>query len=200
MINTSALRALAIFSGTAQNTRGDSETWFSRVLRTTIVMAGAALTACASVPPHASQVIEVRVQAENQSSTGPFECEASNAVGRWQFVAPGSVSVDTSSSRLRINCKAPEGAVFEENATESEKHSATGKGAWEGAKTGAMFGAGFGFLWGAANTEKPFVALAPLAGLIYGVLIGGVAGAATSQGETHYPSPLVIRLRAFPSK
>lgn len=48
------------------------------------------------------QSVDVRVEADDPAWRGPLECQASNSLGNWVFVAPGSVAVAASTSALQI--------------------------------------------------------------------------------------------------
>lgn len=145
-----------------------------------------------------NQTIEVRVETADVALDGTLKCEASNQAGKWEFIAPGSVTVRKSASPLQISCKTLEGITVEALSTAPGNWTLSGSGAQKGAKIGTIAGGGAGLALGVA--ALPFSATLGLGiaagSTFYGNLIGSMVGFAADRGiEQCYPSPLVIRVR-----
>jgi hypothetical protein len=145
-----------------------------------------------------TQVIEVRVEADDQGWGGPLECQASNSFGIWQFFAPGTVTVQPGASPLQITCNVPAGSAMDASATglrayEKLKQSER-KGAATGAKVGATAGAALGVA--AAPVMGPaFAILLGVGSAFKGAELGGILGAVTAGDKMVYPSPITIHIK-----
>lgn len=153
-----------------------------------------------------TQVIEVRVEADDPAWGGPLECRASNSFGIWQFFAPGTVSVQPAVSPLKITCDVPAGSEMEASASRPGTREKAREGAREGAATGATVGAGAGVALGvaAAPVMGPVFAVMLAVGSTFkGAELGGMIGAlntgeAMEGDELLYPSPISIHIRRLP--
>lgn len=144
------------------------------------------------------QAIKVRVEADDPAWGGPLECQASNASGNWPFAAPGTVTVQASTSALQIKCKAPVGASAETSTMAPGGAEAARKGSAAGAKVGAGAGVALG-LW-AAPIMGPAALIFAVGGAFRGSEIGGIVGSVTANDRMGYPDPIVVRIkRAAPS-
>lgn len=172
-------------------------------LRLACCLIPALLAGCAAPRAPRMQVLEVRVEADDPA-WGALDCVASNAAGRWNFTAPGTVEVQGSTTPLEIRCRPPAGGSMEQSSTRSRPSAATREAAGEGAAAGAKVGAGAGAVLGvaAAPIMGPAFAIVLAAGAAArGAEIGGVAGAAKFGIDMEYPSPVVLRIqRASPRR
>lgn len=155
------------------------------------------LAGCANTIGPISQTVEVRVETPEADRAGPLECEASNAAGAWQFVAPGTVTVRISSP-LWITCKVPPGTVAERIVVAAQSSDAAREAAGKGARTGAVAGGAAGVALGiAAAPVMGALGVALAAGSAFrGAQIGGAVGLLKGGGPmSSYPQPIVIRIR-----
>ncbi len=153
----------------------------------------AAVSACAGPQP-----VEVQLESDDPAGQGPLQCEATNAAGRWKFVAPGTVTVRVSSPLL-ITCKLPPGAVAGESRTVATLDDAAREAARKGESTGAKVGGGTGLALGvaAAPVAGPaLILLLAAGGAMQGSLIGGATGSLSAGQGMTYPSPVVVRVTA----
>lgn len=161
---------------------------------------------CGLAPSKATtQVIEVRVEADDPAWAGPLECQASNSFGIWQFSAPGTVSVQPAVAPLHLTCNVPPGSEMETSATATAPgaHERLQEAGRKGAATGAAVGAGAGVALGvaAAPVMGPLFAIVLGVGSAFrGAEIGGVMGVMssgdlTADDELLYPSPIAIHIR-----
>ena len=149
-----------------------------------------------------TQVIEVRVEADDPAWSGPLQCQASNSFGTWQFFAPGTVTVQPAASPLRITCTVPPGSAMNASATAPSVHKRLENSERKGATTGAKVGAGAGVALGVAAAPVMGPAFAVMLGVgsaFKGAELGGVLGAVTAGDEIVYPSPIAIHIRRMPS-
>lgn len=149
----------------------------------------------------ATQVIEVRVEADDPAWGGPLKCQASNSFGIWQFLAPGTVAVQAAASPLQITCNVPAGSAMDASATGPSVHKKLEESERKGATTGAKVGAAAGMALGAAAAPVMGPAFAVLLGVgsaFKGAEVGGLLGAATAGGEIRYPSPIAIHIKHVP--
>lgn len=147
------------------------------------------------------QSIEVRVEAADPAWSGPLQCTATNAAGRWPFTAPGLVAVRPSASPLRIDCITPAGTAAATSKTAPRVGDEARADAHQGSVTGAKVGSGAGVALGvaAAPVMGPAFALAlVVGGALKGAQIGGIVGAMSSSGRMQYPSPIVLRIERAP--
>lgn len=162
----------------------------------------ALLAGCATPQAARTQVVEVRVQADEPAWDVPLECVASNPAGHWNFTAPGTVEVLGSMAPMEIRCRAPAGAMVEQSSTRSRATAATREAAAQGAAAGAKVGAGAGAVLGvaAAPVMGPALAIVLVAGTTArGAQMGEVTGVLKSGIHMEYPSPIVLRIhRAGP--
>jgi hypothetical protein len=145
-----------------------------------------------------TQAIEVRVEAVDPAWDGSLECQASNSFGNWPFVAPGTVTVELSTSPLQIRCKAPVGATAEASATAPSAGETAREGARKGTTTGAKIGAGAGVALGVAAVPvmgPVFAVLLVVGGAMQGAEIGGVVGTVTAGDRMGYPSPIIVQFK-----
>ena len=149
---------------------------------------------CASAPELASQTVEVRIASEVREWRGLLECRASNALGSWTFIAPGEVTVLKSTTALRIECRAPPGAIGETSAPVSYL-TRQQQGAKD-AKTGAWVGAGAGTALAVASA--PFLGaggvLFIVGGAEKGYEYGGYISVLQPDQLDGYPSPITVHL------
>jgi hypothetical protein len=141
----------------------------------------------------AMQAIEVRGVAEDPARGGPLECQASNSCETWQSLAPGTVTVQPSTSPLQITCTAPVGAAADAGATVPSGYGASRERPREGATANAVVGAGAGVAMGVAAAPVMGPAFAVLFGVgraLEGADLGAVVGALSAGGRKTYPSPL----------
>ncbi len=147
------------------------------------------------------QSIEVRVAADDPAWGGPLPCQAANSLGRWPFIAPGTVTVEPSASPLQITCQAPIG-VEVETARAPGLLQPPRDSARQGAATGAKVGAGVGVALGVAAAPVMGPAFAVLLGLgsaFKGAEIGGFVSAVTVGDRMTYPNPMVVQIKRKPS-
>lgn len=147
--------------------------------------------------PAPTQSIEVRVEAADPAWSGPLQCTATNAAGRWPFSAPGVVTVRPSASPLRVDCATPAGAAAAPSKTAPRVSDAARDDAHRGSLTGAKVGIGAGVALGvaAAPVMGPAFAVALAVGsALKGAQIGGIVGAMSSSGRMQYPSSIVLRI------
>lgn len=156
------------------------------------------LSGCATRALPVSQAIEVRVEADDPAWGGPLQCQAANPAGRWQFAAPGTVTVQPSTSPLEITCKTPAGATADASTTAPDKSSGWRESARRGASAGAKVGAGAGVALGVAAAPvmgQAFAVVLAVGSVFKGAEIGGAVGAVTAGNTVAYPSPIVIRIK-----
>jgi hypothetical protein len=157
------------------------------------------LVGCAHKAP-AEQTIEVRVEADSPSWTGPLACQASNSAGSWLFTAPGAVTVLPSTSPLQITRQALAGSAAQPSVTSPSSPSKRER-AREGASTGAKVGAGAGVALGVAAAPVmggAFAVLIAAGAAMKGGAIGGLVGSVRSGEKYHYPSPVVLHVKSEP--
>jgi hypothetical protein len=161
-----------------------------------VIVLPAALAACAGMQERSSQLVEVRVEAEDAGWAGPLECLAFNAAGEWPFAAPGTVAVKVSSP-LRITCKVPSGVSAEDSTTRAVPTDASWDAARAGEKAGMVAGGAVGVVAIAAAAPVMGAGLGLVTGLgaiFQGSQMGGAAGFIGSGARTAYPSPIVLRI------
>lgn len=144
------------------------------------------------------QKIDVRLNADEPALRAPMECEASNDLGRWTFVAPGSVEVQVSDLALEVSCRAHDARLAEPLVVKSRSRSA--EAAKSGASSGALVGGaiGVGVAVAAAPVVGPALGAALAAGgALRGAEIGGIAGWVT-YGDYSYPAVVTVRVTARP--
>jgi hypothetical protein len=130
-----------------------------------------------------TQDIKVHVEANDPAWAGPLECQASNSFGTWQFSAPGSVTVQSAYSPLRIACNVPPGSEMETSATPPGRNVKLEAGVQKGTGAGATMGTGAGLAAGmaAAPVMGPvFAIVLAVGGAFRGAELGGVIGALTN--------------------
>jgi len=145
-----------------------------------------------------TQVLEVRVAANDPAWRGPMKCEAFNSFGSWPFLAPGTVTVEPTISPLQITCQAPDGGSAQATATAPSVHQTARDSAGKGAATGAKVGAGAGVALGlaAAPVMGPvFAVLLAVGGAFRGAEIGGVVGTVASGDRLAYPNPIEVNFQ-----
>ena len=164
---------------------------------TLMLIAVSLLAGCAATIVPATQAIEVRLVAEDPAWSGPLECQASNPLGSWQFIAPGTVTVQYSDSPLQITCKAQSGTAAEASPAAPKARSTMQESAKKGYGTGAKVGAGVGVGLGvaAAPVLGPMAIMFVPFSAARGGEIGGLVGAVTSGGRMEYPSPIEVYIR-----
>ena len=145
------------------------------------------------------QAVEVRVEAHDPNWGGALDCQASNALGSWLFVAPGTIDVAVSTSPLEIVCTLSADAVGASGAMTIGASVAPqdwlGKGMGAGATVGAV--AGVALAVGAVPLMGPtFAALLIERSTLSGAQIGGMLGGVSAGDLPAYPTPIVVRIKA----
>lgn len=149
---------------------------------------------CASRPEPVSQTIEVRIASDVREWRGLIACQASNARGHWDFIAPGEVTVLMSTTALRIVCQAPVGAVAETKSPVS--YVSRQQQGQSSAQTGAWVGAGAGTALAVASA--PFLGAGGLLFIVGGAgkgyEYGSFIGLLQPDQIQGYPSPITVQL------
>jgi hypothetical protein len=140
-----------------------------------------------------TQTVELRVEADDTDWRDPLDCEASNSLGSWPFVAPGTVVVETSTTPLQVVCKAPAGTVARASNSAPNVDRAAATGAWIGGGTTAAL----------ALASAPLLgpALAVAFAVAYGyqsAVAGAAIGSAIAGDKIEYPSPITIQIKRAP--
>lgn len=140
-----------------------------------------------------TQTVEVRVEADQADWRGPLDCQASNSLGSWPFIAPGTVVVETSTTELRITCQTPARTMAQGSNTAPDVNKATTTGALIGGGAMAAVGLGVAFvpLIGPPMALVFAAAMAPAAG--FGAQIG------SASNKIEYPSPITVLIERVPS-
>ena len=173
----------------------------TRLLLRTLALAFLAGCATPAVPP--TQSIEVQLDLSAVQWNGPLHCEASKALGRWRFDAPGTVAVRVDQSPLHLVCDAPEGVTAVADAPALSADEARRQAARKGESAGARVGGAAGVA--AAAVTAPVVgpalaAVVVIGGVLRGRQIGGMVGAIGSAGAPAYPSRITIRVERTVAK
>ena len=127
---------------------------------------------------------------------------AANSFGIWQFIAPGTVKVQTAISPLRITCKSPAGDVEGASATVESPHKTPGESERKGAAAGAGVGAATGAALGLAAAPiigPASVVLLGVGGAFKGAELGGIVGAVSADDRIRYPSPITLNIKYMPT-
>jgi hypothetical protein len=157
-----------------------------------------ALAACATQRAAAPQTIDVRFDPPLPHGVAPLSCKASNQLGSWPFLAPGSVTVTPTLGPLKIECQVPDGvplkAVVRGRPAGSSKEAEN-----VGTAAGAAVGAG------AAAAAAPVMSGALGAAVVIGAAVRGreIAGLISfiaSGGAVEYPKSVVLQLPQAPAR
>jgi hypothetical protein len=159
------------------------------------------LAACATQGPTATQELELRLSAPEESSAQVphgVPCKLSNSAGSWALLAPGTVTILRTGDALMINCENEQWVMAEQLKTEADNN--IGKSALGGAGKGA----GIGLLWGALATPLPFFTVPAMIvlGVSTGAFYGGITGAVVdghSGAAFAYQPQIVVQLRPRPA-
>lgn len=118
----------------------------TRLLRLFALLAGVALTGCASVSGGNVQKMYVQAQTQAGAAVTGAECTLINDKGSWRLVAPGDTSIVRSNKRIEVKCEKqplPQGVVSVESSTRGAMYGNILLGGVVGAVVDHNSGAGY---------------------------------------------------------
>jgi hypothetical protein len=124
----------------------EERTMMTRTLRLLALLAGVALTGCASVSGGNVQKMYVQAQTQAGAPVTGAECTLANDKGSWRLVAPGDTSIVRSNKRMEVKCEKqplPQGVVSVESATRGAMYGNILLGGVVGAVVDHNSGAGY---------------------------------------------------------